>query len=626
MNSEELEQSLRTEFESYLKTVLADLRQEAAEFHSKVEAEVDKHKAQLDEAFKTYTTRFDSDHTFDDAFRASVAEHLRLARDEGARITANAMDEAQRLAPPPVAVAAPPVVTKYDNIRDAVNEISGKDSQSSILKALVQHASEFAPRGAFFIIKNEHFVGWKVFGAEDEKAEDAVREIHFATSTDTILGSAVRSLSTVAASNNDHPSNGLYLEPLGFGHPDQMYSIPLVARGRVVAVLYADKGLYDKDLNLEALETLVRVAGLTVELLAASQTAKAENRQVAAADFEEAQHESDPGTSRPVVSAYDQPYSAAPVTPVAPAFTQPLEESFAFTDSVSYEGGFPAPVTQEFEAPKYEVPSYEPTQFEAKPVEASPFDAPTHNDVNATYSPFDRQQTVEPPAFNTEYQADTGFVNEPPVFGSTPVTPPTFGEFSPAQESPFETNRNQPFASHEPVVEDNSGAMVFDSGGSIEKAPSPFAAFEQPVETYEPAAVVSGGYTPVVEAPVFEAPVIEAPAPPTAPKARLSDRPVDLPIEVPEEERRIHNDARRFARLLVSEIKLYNEKKVLEGREANDLYDRLREAIDRSREMYDKRVQPPVAAKFDYFHYEIVNSLAEGHAERLGSGYPGASV
>ena len=107
---------------------------------------------------------------------------------------------------------------------------------------------------------------------------------------------------------------------------------------------------------------------------------------------------------------------------------------------------------------------------------------------------------------------------------------------------------------------------------------------------------------------------------------RLSDRNVDLPIEVPEDERRSHNDARRFARLLVSEIKLYNEKKVIEGREASDLYPRLREAIDRSREMYDKRVQPPVASKFDYFHYELVNSLAEGDAARLGSGYPGATV
>lgn len=102
--------------------------------------------------------------------------------------------------------------------------------------------------------------------------------------------------------------------------------------------------------------------------------------------------------------------------------------------------------------------------------------------------------------------------------------------------------------------------------------------------------------------------------------------PVDLPIEVPDEERRTHNDGRRFARLLVSKIKLYNEKKVVEGREAQDLYDRLREAIDRSREMYDKRIQPPVAAKFDYFHCEIANSLADGDVARLGSSYPGSSV
>jgi hypothetical protein len=74
----------------------------------------------------------------------------------------------------------------------------------------------------------------------------------------------------------------------------------------------------------------------------------------------------------------------------------------------------------------------------------------------------------------------------------------------------------------------------------------------------------------------------------------------------------------------VSEIKLYNPDKVSDGKEANDLYDRLREAIDRSREMYDKRVGAPVSSRFDYFHYELVNGLAEGDESRLGSSYPGA--
>lgn len=100
----------------------------------------------------------------------------------------------------------------------------------------------------------------------------------------------------------------------------------------------------------------------------------------------------------------------------------------------------------------------------------------------------------------------------------------------------------------------------------------------------------------------------------------------DLPIEVGEEERRLHNDARRFARLLVSEIKLYNEQKVKEGRSQNNLYERLRDDIDRSRQMYDKRVAPPVAARHDYFHQELVNTLAEGDTSKLGAAYPGASV
>ena len=107
---------------------------------------------------------------------------------------------------------------------------------------------------------------------------------------------------------------------------------------------------------------------------------------------------------------------------------------------------------------------------------------------------------------------------------------------------------------------------------------------------------------------------------------RFGTSDADLPSDVSDEERRLHNDARRFARLLVSEIKLYNEQKVSEGRNQGDLYDRLREDIDRSRQMYEKRVAPPVAARRDYFHQELVNLLAEGDVAKLGRSYPGAPV
>ena len=90
MNSEELEQSLRSEFENYIKAVVAEIRHETTEFQSKIEAEFESHKNRMDEAVKAFAGRFESDHQFDPGFMSSVSEHLRLARDEGAKITAEA--------------------------------------------------------------------------------------------------------------------------------------------------------------------------------------------------------------------------------------------------------------------------------------------------------------------------------------------------------------------------------------------------------------------------------------------------------------------------------------------------------------------------------------------------------
>lgn len=84
------------------------------------------------------------------------------------------------------------------------------------------------------------------------------------------------------------------------------------------------------------------------------------------------------------------------------------------------------------------------------------------------------------------------------------------------------------------------------------------------------------------------------------------------------EETKKHDEARRFARLLVSEIKLYNESKVDQGRKNKDLYDRLKEDIDRSRQMYDERIPEDVRKVSNYFYDELVRILAEGHADALG--------
>jgi hypothetical protein len=114
----------------------------------------------------------------------------------------------------------------------------------------------------------------------------------------------------------------------------------------------------------------------------------------------------------------------------------------------------------------------------------------------------------------------------------------------------------------------------------------------------------------VVEVASAHASTAAAPAAATDPLAGLSPEDADT-----------HRKAQRFARLLVDEIKLYNQAKVAEGRRNKDLYDRLKEDIDKSRGTFQKRYGSTVAASADYFQNELVRSLAEDDISIMGTNF-----
>ncbi len=122
-------------------------------------------------------------------------------------------------------------------------------------------------------------------------------------------------------------------------------------------------------------------------------------------------------------------------------------------------------------------------------------------------------------------------------------------------------------------------------------------------------------YVPEPPRPVGPVPV--SPVVPPPPRVAVPPVVPDGPQLSPEEQAK-HEEARRFARLLVSEIKLYNEDEVAHGRAAGDLYHRLKEDIDRSREMFEKRISAAILAQRDYFYEELVRLLADGDPDALG--------
>ena len=460
MVNEQLEDSLRREIESYVDSRLSAVRQEIATLQSL-----------LNESLSTFLDR-QADVQMEGSLVASITEHLHAAHERGVELASSQTTRAK--ASSDMAI-----------VKSAIGEINEQKSQADVLKALVNRASSFAPRVAFFVIKGESANGWRGRGFEGTVGDQSIQQISLPLSTDTVISSAAKSLTTWSGGPGSHSEDHSLMNRLGEEPPQRIVAIPLTVRGKAVAVLYADSaGLDSESINLEALETLVAMSSMAVELLSVSRGAAA----------------------------------AAPRRVVDEA---------------------PAP------APEPE-PSYAPAaEYHAAP------------EPVAEGTSFSGAETIE------SYQPEP----EPePVASESFVEPPR------VEEEP---------------------AAVFESA----EEPEPAWTTPAPVE-----------------------------AAPEAPRRRYG-QDAELPVDVSgDEERRLHNDARRFARLLISEIKLYNEQKVAEGRSEHDLYDRLREYIDRSREMYDKRVKAEVASRYDYFHGELVNTLAEGDASKLGANYPGATV
>jgi hypothetical protein len=505
--SEELENSLQQAIESYLGKRL-----------TAIDEQLNRLQSDFDEALKRVRESSAGESLEASPLSAAIFAHLQTARAQ--KLSGSTPDHAQSS-------------SELSVIKRAVEEIERQHTHTDILSSLLTSAVQFAERGALFVIRNEQAIGWRECEASDPTNVEMIGGVSLPLSADTLLGRAARSRSAWSGAPGANAEDSLLIDQLG-GNPQMVAAVPLVARGKVVAVLYADSTSGETNaVNVDALELLTRVAAMAVNL------------------------------------------AAAP---------RPMPEKQTVTETVT-----PAADSQPETSPM-------PVEVSSVAVETAPEDQPA-------YTP-----EIEPQAAEV-------------------VATPFVEEVSVTAEPEFAADISEPAVEQVPiaaeVVHPEAAAPVEEV--SVE-AEAENVSQAQPEPAQEPFAG-----EPVIE-PTIEAPASAPAAPsfasqyasPLGSARRYGVSEPDLPIEVGEDERRLHNDARRFARLLVSEIKLYNEPKVKEGRNRGDIYDRLREDIDRSRQMYDKRVAPPVAARHDYFHQELVNTLAEGDQAKLGDSYPGA--
>ncbi len=172
---------------------------------------------------------------------------------------------------------------------------------------------------------------------------------------------------------------------------------------------------------------------------------------------------------------------------------------------------------------------------------------------------------------------------------------------------------NDPFASHAPAF---ASGHAMAAAASASEAPAPAAS-----AAVEASAMAAQNATTEVQSAVVEMdPALAEPLPIGHAETTATPEAPPVPAISPED-RDVHSKAQRFARLLVDEIKLYNQAKVAEGRKNKDLYDRLKEAVEKSRGTYQKRYGNTVAASGNYFQHEIIRSHAEDDVSIMGANF-----
>ncbi|MFQ5767200.1 MAG: hypothetical protein ACE5ID_04375 [Acidobacteriota bacterium] len=215
-------------------------------------------------------------------------------------------------------------------------------------------------------------------------------------------------------------------------------------------------------------------------------------------------------------------------------------------------------------------------------------------------SPSARQDAPPEDAFQPP--ADDGTVADPPAANSMEDAggSPDISGAHEQQEGEAAGPVDAPAPEPTPAAEATVVPTLDDGMEAVSDGPIPLSTEDSPSEL--PQEEEDQPILPKVEAADI------APSPPEPEQPPPPEEAADPAAE----------DARRFARLLVSEVVLYNEAQVRAGQKQGNLYNLLKEPIDRSRQAYRERFGPQMES---HFEAELIRLIALDNSSLMGPDY-----
>jgi len=457
-------------------------------------------------------------------------------------------------------------------------------SQSELLRGLLPMLLDHVGRAAVLVVRDRTVSAWSGIGFSDG---ERLRDWRADADESETLRRLVDDAAVVGFAPAADPVFSEWLH--GEAEALEGMLVPVSLHGRVVGAFYVDR-LDGGPWAPETVQGLVALACWLIDTLSLRTTVPSPmlgepvwvGGPVEAAAFEEAvapEEAAPPELETPVAEEEAAPAAEEEVVPAVEGEAAAEAEAPIGGDEVTPEAGYP-PVTAE--EPEAAAEDEWARREEPEPAPEREW-APPEEPAESVAAP------PEAPAAEAEFEEETE-------------------ERMPAGFDPSATMRVDTGPAIERVRAEMEVESAADEVEAEVEAPAP-----GPVEAAPPEA---GAVVPPPVAPYTPPPVQPIVPPPPVEEAEPA---AGLPVSAlsPEEQSQ-HEEAQRFARLLVSEIKLYNPDEVEKGRSNQDLYRRLKEDIERSREMYERRVAEEVRSVHDYFQDELVRILADGDEDALG--------
>ncbi len=152
------------------------------------------------------------------------------------------------------------------SLKALTQELRFPNSASEITLLILRFASDIFQRGILFMVGDTEIIGLGQFGLEIEKADERIREITLPFEQSNFLKKIIGEKRPYKGILEKDSIMELMIKEIGEGWPAEAAFFPIVAEGRVVALLYCDNIITgEKFVETAGLEIFIDQAGLALE-------------------------------------------------------------------------------------------------------------------------------------------------------------------------------------------------------------------------------------------------------------------------------------------------------------------------------------------------------------------------